>query len=106
MNNNLFTQPSLIPSQSTAPPNNNFQYAYNPLDYAENVLKNNIGKTVQAHVSFTDSIEWRDSIFRGTLTDSGKDYIVIYDNNNRKSYLIWNVYLDYIIFDDINTKQR
>lgn len=106
MNNNLYTTPPFISSQSSSPPNPNImgsQYNYNQSDYAESILKANIGKQVQAHVSFTDSIEWRDSIFTGILEDSGKDYILIRDQNSNRRYLVWSVYIDYIVFDsDIN----
>ena len=102
MNNNLYTVPNLIPGQSSSSPNPNImgsQYVYNQNDYAESILKANIGKLVQAHVSFTDSIEWRDSIFTGILEDSGKDYILIRDQDTNKRYLIWSVYIDYIVFN-------
>ena len=64
-------------------------------NYVEEFLKKNIGKEIEAHVSFCDSIDWRDSIFRGILDSVGKDFIVIRDNN--KKYVIWSIYLDYII---------
>ena len=63
-------------------------------NYVDEYLKSNIGKRIEAHVSFSDSIEWRDSTFKGTLESVGKDYIVInYDN---KHYLVWSIYIDYI----------
>ena len=72
---------------------------YNPLNnfhnYVDEYLKSNIGKRIEAHVSFSDSIEWRDSIFKGILESSGKDYIVI--NSDNKKYIIWSIYLDYIV---------
>ena len=64
--------------------------------YVETYLSKNIGKKTEIHVSFCDSIEWRDSVFTGILEDVGKDYIVI--NNNSNSYVIWSIYVDYIIF--------
>lgn len=71
-------------------PNNNFFH-----NYVDDYLKNNIGKKVEAHVSFSDSIEWRDSLFKGILESVGKDYIVInYDN---KKHVIWSIYIDYIV---------
>lgn len=87
MNNSLYNTNYL--------PNQNIIYQDN---YVENYLKKNIGKNVEAHVSFCDSIEWRDSIFTGVIEDVGKDYIVIH--NNSKKYVIWNVYLDYLILND------
>lgn len=76
-------------------PNQNIIYQDN---YVENYLRKNIGKNVEVHVSFCDSIEWRDSIFTGILEDVGKDYTVI--KSNSKKYVIWNVYLDYLILND------
>lgn len=64
-------------------------------NYVDDYLKSNLGKQVEVHVSFSDSIEWRDSIFKGILESVGKDYIVI--NSNNKKYVIWNIYIDYII---------
>ena len=72
---------------------------YNPMNtynnYVEEYLKNNIGKKIKCHVSFSDSIEWRDSEFSGILEMVGKDYIVI--NNDNKKYVIWAIYIDYLI---------
>ena len=73
---------------------------YNPVNnyyhhYVDDYLMTNIGKNIEIHVSFSDSIEWRDSIFKGTLESIGKDYIVI--NSNNKKYVIWSIYIDYIV---------
>ena len=82
MNNNLYTE---------------YQNgAYNQPKYVENYLSKKIGQKIEIHVSFCDSIEWRDSIFTGILEDVGKDYIVV--NNNNIQYVVWNIYIDYIIF--------
>ena len=46
--------------------NNLFNYNLNNNHhYVDDYLKNNINKEIEVHVSFSDSIEWRDSIFRG-----------------------------------------
>lgn len=87
MNNNLYNT-GYLPNQTNIYQDN----------YVENYLRNNIGKKVEVHVSFCDSIEWRDSIFNGILEDIGKDYTVI--KNNNKKYVIWNVYLDYLIINE------
>lgn len=77
---------------------NNNLYNYNPINnyhYVDEYLKNNLGKEIEVHVSFCDSIEWRDSVFNGKLDYVGKDYIVI--NNIDKKTVIWSIYIDYII---------
>ena len=86
MNNNLYNGSNYMPGGF-----------YQQDSYVENYLKKNIGKNVEAHVSFCDSIEWRDSVFKGILNDIGKDYIVI--KTNDKDYVIWNIYLDYLIIE-------
>ncbi len=80
MNNNLYNN---YPNTS---------YYYN---YVDEYLKSNIGKRIEVHTSFSDSIEWRDSVFQGTLETTGKDFIVI--NTDNKKYVIWSIYIDYII---------
>ena len=90
MNNNLYNN-GYIPNHGMI---NNYQNDYSN-GYVEGYLKNNLGKRVEAHVSFSDSIEWRDSIFTGILEDVGKDYMVI--RNNQNTYVIWNIYVNYII---------
>ncbi len=69
---------------------------YNPMNnYVEEYLRNNIGKKIECHVSFSDSIEWRDSEFNGILDSVGKDFIVI--NTDNKKCVIWSIYIDYLI---------
>ncbi len=68
--------------------------------YIENILRNNIGKKVRAHVSFSDSVEWRDRVFVGLIEHAGRDNLVIRDIDNNKYYLILMIYLDFVEFDD------
>ena len=74
---------------------NNNLYNYintnHPLEYVEDYLRKNIGKNIEVYTSFPDSIEWRDSIFKGILEQVGKDYIVV---NNQ---IIWCIYINYIL---------
>ncbi len=74
---------------------NNSLYKFNNTNYVYEYLNNNLNKEMEVHVSFSDSIEWRDSVFKGLLDSVGKDYIVIQSNN--KKTIIWAIYIDYII---------
>ncbi len=103
MNNNFFRQnsynPSYIPQESTAPPmisnNNDNMDTYK---YTETIINENIGKTANVYMSFADSIEWRDRIFRGKIESAGRDYILLRDENN-KQLLLWSIYINFIEFD-------
>ena len=108
MNNNLYNNgylPNQAFSQGLSGYQGNMQggiqgnYQTNIREnYVEEYLRNNLGKRVEAHVSFSDSIEWRDSVFTGILEDVGRDYVVI--RNNQNSYIIWSVYINYIVLTD------
>lgn len=67
--------------------------------YAQGVLQKNIGMSGYFFVSFPDSVDWRDKIFYGILTDAGDDYILIYNEENNEYYLVWSIYLNYATFD-------
>ena len=68
--------------------------------YIENILRNNKGKKVKAHASFSDSVEWRDRVFEGIIMNAGRDNLVLYDEENNKHYLILMIYIDFFEFED------
>ena len=80
---------------------NNYQTDY-PMEqsYIENIIRNNIGKKVRVHASFSDSVEWRDRVFTGYIEHAGRDNLVINDKENGKNYLILMIYLDFVEFDE------
>ena len=68
--------------------------------YIENILRNNIGKKVRVHASFSDSNEWKDRVFSGIIEHAGRDNLIINDIDNNKYYLILMIYLDFVEFDE------
>lgn len=80
----------------------NFNNSNEPIEqsYIENILRNNIGKKVRVHASFSDSVEWRDRIFVGLIEHAGRDNLIINDVENNKSYLILMIYVDFVEFDE------
>lgn len=114
MNNNY----AAYPNQSTDPPYQNFDYEYNPnmnvnpnngndmipitndMPYAENILELNIGKEASFYMSYSDSLEWRDKVFTGTIVGAGRDYAVVRDPKTGYNYLLWAVYLNYVEFQE------
>lgn len=63
-------------------------------------LAPHVGKTASFYLTFTDSTEWRDTIFKGSILDSNDDYTLITDATTGKPILVWNKFIDYIIFDE------
>jgi spore germination protein Q len=68
--------------------------------YIENILRNNKGKKVKAHASFSDSVMWRDRVFEGIILNAGRDNLVLYNEEENKHYLILMIYIDFFEFDD------
>lgn len=71
--------------------------------FAEDILSKNKGKYVKVYMSFTDSKEWCDRIFEGYLETWGRDFILLFDKNANKRYMVWNLYIDFIeFFEPVN----
>lgn len=68
--------------------------------YIENILRNNAGKRVKVHASFSDSVEWRDRIFDGIIEHAGRDNLVLHDTQNGIHYLILMIYIDFFEFEE------
>lgn len=104
MNQNTFSNPML---GGTQPPIQNFpNYNQNTVNtiaqpqYAENLLQLNRGKMARFYMSYSDSIEWRDRIFSGIIEDAGRDYTLLRDPKTNQSTILWNVYLNFVEFDE------
>lgn len=107
--NSFNQEPSYIPNQSSSPPNinnnnNNSNSNYNNFTenmfYAENILSQNRGKKLKVYMTFSDSLEWRDRIFEGILEAWGRDFLLISDKQNNKWYMVWNIYINFIEFNE------
>ena len=68
--------------------------------YIENILRLNKGKIVHIFASFPDSTEFKDREFIGTIEESGKDHIIMSNNEKNEWYLIPLIYLNYATFND------
>ena len=87
---------SVTPNQSEAP---SISVPYEQ-SYIENILRLNRGKNVEIYMSFADSIEWKDRIFKGIIEQSGKDHVIISDPNTGNWYLLLLIYINFIKFDE------
>lgn len=89
---------------NTPTPNQNIQ-GYNeelPLEqsYIENILRLNRGKKARIHMSFPDSVEFKDREFVGIIEQSGRDHIIISDPTTGVWNLLLMIYVDFISFDE------
>lgn len=110
MNNNYYTNgnfpnPSMYTGNSTPPMNqgiNNIQTAGLPMEqsYIENILRLNKGKKVRIHMTFPDSIEFRDREFVGIIEESGRDHIILSEPSTGNWQLLLMIYVDFISFDE------
>lgn len=68
--------------------------------YIENILRLNKGKQIRVHMTFPDSVEWRDLEFRGILEEAGRDHIILSEPSTGKWQLLLMIYVDYVSFDE------
>ena len=111
MNNGYYTNPTYpgspmpignTPNQQTAPSNID---SFTPSTtgeqtYVENILRLNKGKIATFYMSFPDSIEWKDKVFKGIIEQAGRDHIIVSNPSNGEWYLLLIIYLDYITFEE------
>jgi spore germination protein Q len=68
--------------------------------YIENILRLNRGKLGTFYMTYSDSLEWRDRVYRGVIEAAGRDHIIISDPRDGKRYLLLNVYLAWVEFNE------
>ncbi len=104
MNGSFFSTPTFpqaINPEPTSPPGNISVEQSFPLEQSliENILRLNRGKNVKAYFSYPDSNEWRDKVYNGIIEQSGRDHLILRDQNSGKWYLLRMIYLNYVEFD-------
>jgi len=72
----------------------------NEESYIENIIRLNRGKLATFYMSYSDSNEWRDRIYRGIIEAAGVDHIIISDPRDGKRYILLNIYLDWVEFNE------
>ena len=55
--------------------------------YIENIVRLNRGKLATFYMSYSDSNEWRDRVYRGVIEAAGVDHIIISDPRDGKRYI-------------------
>ncbi len=106
MNNNYYQNP-IFPqniNQTHEALKRNDYTSYNNIKeeqlYIENIIKSNKGKLAKVHITIPGSIEWQDKTFEGIIEQSGRDYLIISNNNTMKNELIPLIYITFITFTE------
>lgn len=92
-------EPFNTPNQETAPTTTGITYVEKG-PYNENIFQTNKGKIASFYMSFPDSVEWRDKIFRGVIEEAGRDHVIISDPKTGKWTLLVLLYMNYVEFDE------
>jgi len=106
--------PTPQPNQQITPPTPQAQIPYqqpyspNPFQptkrieesYIENIIRLNRGKLGTFYMTYSDSNEWRDRVYKGVIEAAGVDHIIISDPRDGKRYILLNIYLDWVEFNE------
>ena len=68
--------------------------------YIENIVRLNRGKLGTFYMTYSDSNEWRDRIYKGVIEAAGIDHIIISDPRDGKRYVLLTIYLNWIEFNE------
>ncbi len=93
----LYNDDTITPNQFNVPKAETFR---SEQSYIENILRVNRGKKVRVHMTFPDSVEFRDREFTGIIEQSGRDHIILSEPETGKWQLLLMIYVDFITFDE------
>ena len=68
--------------------------------YIENIIRLNRGKLGTFYMTYSDSNEWRDRVYKGVIEAAGVDHIIISDPRDGKRYILLNIYLNWVEFNE------
>ena len=89
-----------IPYQQPYSPNPFPQTGRTEESYIENIIRLNRGKLGTFYMTYSDSNEWRDRVYKGVIEAAGVDHIIISDPRDGKRYILLNIYLDWVEFNE------
>ena len=93
-------QEQIQPPYPTPLPNQNVQNVAYEESYIENNVRLNRGKLGTFYMTYSDSNEWRDRVYKGVIEAAGVDHIIISDPRDGKRYILLNIYLDWVEFNE------
>ena len=88
--------PTPAPNQTPNFPNNDDVEE----SYLENILRLNRGKLGTFYFTYSDSLEYRDRVYQGIIEAAGKDHIIISNPKDGRRYILLNIYLTWVEFNE------
>jgi spore germination protein Q len=85
--------------QTPAPAPTTGQTPFFEQSYIENILRLNKGKIATVYMNFENS-QWGSKVFKGVIEAAGKDHIILSDPVTGMRYVLLQIYLNYITFDE------
>ena len=82
------TPQTTIPYQQPYSPNSFPQTGRVEESYIENIIRLNRGKLGTFYMTYSDSNEWRDRVYKGVIEAAGVDHIIISDPRDGKRYIL------------------
>lgn len=67
--------------------------------YSEDLMAANVGRQVTVYLTYDRSKTRNDVVVNGTLRQVGRDFILVTDQNSGKDTMLFNINIDYIVFD-------
>ncbi len=68
--------------------------------FSEELLHSNLGKVITVYLTYENNPQWNAKIVTGTLREAGRDFILIRDQKTGKDQLLFNINIDFIIFEE------
>ncbi|WP_052807400.1 spore coat protein GerQ [Risungbinella massiliensis] len=67
--------------------------------FSEDLLQRNLGRDITVYQTYENNNKWNAIVTRGRLKEVGRDFILITDKENGKDRLLFNIHVDYVVFD-------
>ncbi len=68
--------------------------------FSEDLLHSNLGKVITVYLTYENNPQWNAKVVTGTLREAGRDFILIRDQKTGKDQLLFNINIDFIIFEE------
>lgn len=68
--------------------------------FSEELLSSNLGRLVTIYLTYENNPQWNAKVITGTLRLAGRDFVLLRDQKTGKDQLLFNINIDFIVFED------